>query len=166
MDERNGIGKAGGLAWGLSADLKHFKEVTTRTGGHGQINAVIMGRKTWDSLPEKFKPLPGRLNIILTAQKGIVFPSRVLNFSSLDEALKKINQLSEIENVFVIGGAQVYSQAIVHLACGQLYVTYLKGDFACDVFFPVIPASFKLVESSPWFCESAIQYRFCQYQKV
>ncbi len=166
IDEKNGIGKNGGLAWGLSADLKHFKEVTIRTSGTGKINAVIMGRKTWDSLSEKVKPLPGRLNIVLTAQKGIIFPLGVLSFSSLDEALKKINQLSEIENVFVIGGVRVYNQAIAHRACHQLYVTHLKGDFACDAFFPVLPVSFKLVKGSPWFCESAIQYRFCQYQRI
>ncbi len=166
MDERNGIGKNGGLAWHLSADLKYFKELTTRTSGPGKINAVIMGRKTWDSLPEKYKPLPGRPNIVLTTQKGIVFPSGVLSFSSLDEALKKINQLSEIEHVFMIGGAQVFNQTIDHPACRRLYVTHLKGDFACDTFFPVPPASFKLVKESPWLCENAISYRFCQYQKT
>ena len=166
IDEKNGIGKQGALAWHLSADLKHFKEITTTTSDPGKKNVVIMGRKTWDSLPKKFKPLPGRLNVVLTAQKGIVFPNGVLNFSSLVEALQELDHRSDLENIFVIGGAQIFTQALKDPACRDLFVTHLKSDFHCDVFFSPIPASFKLVEELPWANEGDIQYHFSRYQKA
>ena len=72
MDEERGIGKQGTLAWRLPADLKHFKEITTEVKDMKKQNAVIMGRKTWESLPEKFRPLPQRLNIVVTTQPNYV----------------------------------------------------------------------------------------------
>ncbi len=166
IDEKNGLGKKGGLAWHLPADLKHFKEITTRTCGSGRQNAVIMGRKTWESLPEKSKPLPGRCNVVLTTQKDMILPPEVLKFSVLDESLIELNKLSKIGDIFIIGGAQVYAQAAAHPACQKLYVTRLKGDFGCDTFFPLIPPSFKIIEESSPAKEVEIQYRFCQYQKI
>jgi dihydrofolate reductase len=63
----SGIGRAGQLPWRLPGDLAFFKRVTSQVTGAGR-NAVIMGRKTWDSIPSKFRPLPGRLNIVISSQ--------------------------------------------------------------------------------------------------
>ena len=166
IDEKNGIGKKGGLAWKLSADLKHFKEITTTTIDPQKKNAVIMGRKTWDSLPEKFKPLPGRLNVVLSQNANQMSFSGVLFFTFFDEALKYLNIKEEIENIFVIGGAQVYIHALEHPKCENLYVTHLKGDFGCDTFFSNIPNTFLRKDSLAWLFEGPIQYRFSQYQKI
>ena len=78
FDSKYGIGKNGELAWHLPSDLKHFKEITTAVSNPVKKNAVIMGRKTWDSLPQKFRPLGGRVNMILTKEKNINLPPEVL----------------------------------------------------------------------------------------
>ncbi|MBF0489312.1 MAG: dihydrofolate reductase [Candidatus Omnitrophica bacterium] len=166
LDDKNGIGKNNNLAWRLSADLKHFKELTTKVSDPLKQNALIMGRKTWDSLPEKYKPLPGRLNIVLSRQQSRPLFVDVLLSSSLEDILKDLKKRGDIESVFVIGGAQIYSQSIHHPSCSNLYITQVKGDFICDAFFPAIPDSFKIKEESSWQTEGSIQYRFCQYQKI
>jgi dihydrofolate reductase len=164
MDANNGIGKNGDLAWRLPPDLKHFKEVTMNAAA-GKRNAVIMGRKTWDSLPEKFKPLPGRLNVVLSQNTEVLLPLDVLLFSSLEQALSDLDLKGDIDQIFVIGGGQIFTLGLLHPACKDLYVTHLKGDFNCDAFFPEVPASFKKINESPWFNEGPITYSFCQYRK-
>ena len=166
MDEKNGIGKNNTLAWRLSADLKHFKEITTQTQDPQKINAVIMGRETWDSLPEKFRPLPNRLNIVLSQNKDLQISQGGIVQASLEEALQKVTSRSDIDQVFVIGGAQIYDQAISHSDCKSLYITCVKGDFHCDAFFPQIPDKFKDMKFSSWQTEGAIQYRFALYQRL
>ena len=112
FDEKNGIGKNNDLAWRLSSDLKHFKEITTQTKDPAKKNAVIMGRKTWDSLPEKFKPLPGRLNVILSRNLSIHIHLPLV-YAELDAALNALSVMEDIEEIFVIGGAQIFSHAII-----------------------------------------------------
>ncbi len=165
MDEKNGIGKNGDLAWRLPADLKHFKEITTSVGQAGKINAVIMGRKTWDSLPEKFKPLPGRANVILSRASDIQVPMGVPVFSNLDQTFEFLELEESIENIFVIGGGQIFTEALKDPHCQKLYLTHLKGDFHCDTFFPNIPSFFKKHEESQWFSEGTLQYQFVEYRK-
>lgn len=109
-----GIGKHGQLPWKLPTDMKFFKSVTSATSSPLKKNAVIMGRVTWESIPEKFRPLPGRLNVILT-RRGIKWdrPGVVVS-ESLDAALALLATppySSEVETVFVIGGGQVYKYA-------------------------------------------------------
>src|SRR5689334_18443373 len=87
MDLNSGIGKDGNLPWDIPGDLRHFKDITSRPHSMLKKNAVIMGRKTWESLPEKFRPLPGRVNLVLTHNKKIEFPAGVLKADNLDTAL-------------------------------------------------------------------------------
>ena len=134
LDEQNGIGKQGGLLCHLPADLKHFKEVTT---GH----TVIMGRKTFESLPKG--ALPNRTNIVLTSDKNIEnYPGCVV-VRSLDEALA---HSQEDEVLFIIGGGEVYRSSM-DLA-DKLYITRIHHTFnGADTFFPKIDAdSWELVE--------------------
>ncbi len=146
-DEARGIGKAGLLPWHLPADLKHFKEITTAPSGAG-ANVVIMGRKTWESIPDKFRPLPGRQNVVITSQSAYALPQGVLKASSLGQALEIVGNKrdGQFGDVFVIGGAQVFSEAIHHPSCQKIYLTRIWGRFDCDVFFPEIPLKF--VETS------------------
>jgi dihydrofolate reductase len=122
IDEKNGIGKNNLLPWYLPADLKHFKTITT---GH----PIIMGRKTFDSIG---KALPNRRNIVISRQSGLKIPGIEL-CSSLNDAI----ELCKVENdVFVIGGAQIFEQALP--LANVLYLTIIHEDFDADVFFPVI----------------------------
>lgn len=166
MDQRNGIGKAGKLPWNLPEDMRHFKSVTLTTTVSGLRNAVVMGRKTWESIPERFRPLAGRLNVVLTHQGNYPLPADVLRAKGLEEAMALCSERQEkerIDQVFVIGGASVYQQAIGHPLCRTIYVTKIEGDFGCDAFFPDFEKDFKGSERSPDSCANGIRYYFCTY---
>lgn len=120
--ENNGIGKNNQLLWHLPADLKHFKDITN---GH----AILMGRKTYASIG---KPLPNRRNIVITRNTELEIPG-VEVVHSLADAITICQDLDEI---FVIGGAEIYNQALDY--CHKIYLTVVRGDFKADAFFPVI----------------------------
>ena len=162
FDSGYGIGKNGQLPWRLSSDLKHFKQVTMSVADPSKKNAVIMGRKTWESLPEKARPLPGRLNVILTRKTPSDLPREVVFTSSFDIALNKLD-VHEIDNVFVIGGAQVYAEVINHPLCQKIWVTHIKGKHDCDVFFPPISRSFLLISASEEQEEDGICFQYSEY---
>jgi dihydrofolate reductase len=122
--KNNEIGRGNDLLWKLPADLKRFKELTT---GH----TIIMGRKTFESLPKG--ALPNRRNIILSRDTGVSYENCEV-YSSLDAALIK---LIHEEEVFIIGGGQVYNQALV--LADKLYLTRVHAEFPeADTFFPII----------------------------
>jgi len=116
IDEAGGIGKDGDLPWQLSADMAHFKKMTQGAGK----NAVIMGRKTWDSIPDKFRPLPHRRNVVLSRQQDLELPDGTLLANELDGALASCQ---DCEEVFVIGGGAIYEQALAHPDCTTCHLT-------------------------------------------
>ncbi len=158
LDEERGIGKGGVLPWHLPADLRYFKQVTTPRQGDPE-NVLIMGRKTWESIPLKFRPLPGRLNVVISGQPGYPLPDGVGLFSSLQDALTAYCDKGFGE-VFVIGGARVFSQAIKHPLCEKLYLTLIEGRFDADVVFPNIPAEFFETDRSRKFQENEKTFSF------
>jgi dihydrofolate reductase len=119
------IGRNNDLPWHLPDDMKYFMQTTK---GH----CVIMGRKNYESIPEKFKPLPNRVNIVITGQKDFVAPGCVV-VHSLAQALKKASELGPTE-VFLIGGSEVYKQGIP--LAKKLYLTEIKAEIGGDVYFP------------------------------
>lgn len=121
ISENNAIGKDNQLLWYLPADLKHFKNITT---GH----TVIMGRKTFDSVG---RPLPNRRNIIITRHVMHIEGCEVV--SSIDAALALC---ADEEEVFIVGGAEIYRQSI-HLT-DRIYLTIVHQKFDADSFFPEI----------------------------
>jgi dihydrofolate reductase len=124
LDRRGAIGRGGGLLWHESEDLKHFRRVTLGC-------PVIMGRKTWDSLPERFRPLPGRRNIVVTRQAAWQ-ASGAERAASLDEA-QALG--SGADKVFVIGGGELYALALPH--ADELVLTEIDAMFDnADTFFP------------------------------
>ena len=121
---RNGaIGRDNDLLWKEPADQKHFA-ATTR--GH----AVVMGRRTWESLPPRFRPLPGRRNLVVTRSGGFEAPG-AQTADSLDAALQR---LATEPLVFVIGGAQLYAQALPRV--DEMVLTEIDADLEGDVHFP------------------------------
>lgn len=138
-----GIGYCGKLPWRLPGDMAHFKRVTSTPPCSGKTNAVIMGRKTWESIPSKFRPLDGRTNVILTRDPSkVVVPDtaeEVVVATSLKEATQKLAALEGIGDIFVIGGGEVYQEAVnTGLIKRVLYteVSGLSDDFKFDTFFP------------------------------
>jgi dihydrofolate reductase len=130
--ENNGIGKDNQLLWHLPADLKHFKNTTS---GH----TVIMGRKTFDSVG---KPLPNRRNIVITRAPSLEIPgAEVVN--TLDAAIALCDP---DEEVFIVGGAQIYKMAMP--VTDKIYLTVVKGNFEADTFFPAIDPEIWKEESS------------------
>ncbi len=120
-----GLGKGGELLWRLPDDMKRFKALTT---GH----TVVMGRKTWESIPEKFRPLPDRTNIVITRDDSYEAFGAIIAHT-LAEALQKAREVEQ-EEVFVIGGAQVYADSLTE--ANRLYLTLVDSDDEADVFFP------------------------------
>lgn len=125
ISQNNCIGKNGQLPWHLPEDLKHFREVTT-----GKI--VLMGRKTWESLPAKFRPLPNRLNLIVTRQADYVVPNEVEIYTTIEAA----ETAHPTEEIMVIGGAEIYRQTIDR--ANKLYITHINQIIEGDAFFPEI----------------------------
>lgn len=122
----NELGKGNDLIWHLPEDLKRFKRVTS---GH----SIIMGRKTFESIG---KPLPNRTSVIITTDNSYKKEGCIV-VHSMEEALAAVHKESE---VFIIGGAQVYRQALTMEAVTQLDITEVHEEFEADVFFPEIDA--------------------------
>ena len=175
-----GIGKNGSLPWKLPGDMAYFKDITTKTADPKKQNAVIMGRKTWESIPAKFRPLKSRLNIVLTRQQLDENDSRsangssklgsssdVLKCSSLSSAMSLLMSTEyqdHLENIFVIGGGQVYKEAVEAPECAVIHLTLIESDFECDTFFPEIdPKRFALWSAAPPRSDNDIRYHFLCY---
>jgi dihydrofolate reductase len=164
VDRRLGIGKGGELPWRLSGDLKFFKQLTTSVSDPGGRNAVIMGRKTWESIPPKRRPLPDRTNIVVTRDSNYAVPEGVIRASSLDDALAKLSN-PPTEHCFVIGGGEIYKQAVGDPRCRKIYLTAVSGEFGCDTFFPPFEQEFELAEDSPLQNENGIEFSFKTYHR-
>ncbi|XP_017039687.1 dihydrofolate reductase [Drosophila ficusphila] len=144
--ENFGIGIKGDLPWRLKSELKYFSHTTKKTNDPAKHNAVVMGRKTYFGVPESKRPLPDRLNIVLsTTLKPEELPESVLLFPNLEEALKFLEGKEEVENTWIVGGSGVYAEAMASPKCHRLYITKIQQEFECDTFFPAIPDSFQEV---------------------
>jgi len=169
LDQKNGIGKEGKLPWALSGDMQRFKTITLASSERNKINAVIMGRKTWESILPKFRPLIGRLNVVLTKKADYPFPRGVLKAQSLESAVTLLDNeeyQKKIDHIFVIGGASVYREAIEHPLCRKIYLTKIVGDFSCDCFFPEFEKNFEKIESLSSCSDRGITYSFCTYRRI
>jgi dihydrofolate reductase len=141
-DEALGIGHAGGLPWRLPGDMAYYKR-TTSNAPAGQQNAVIMGRRTFESIPAKFRPLKGRLNVVLSRDPAYA-PAGVLPAGALAEALALLEGRAEIAHVFIVGGAELYREALLHPACTRVLLTRVHARFACDTFLAPFEHDFML----------------------
>lgn len=146
------IGKRGGLPWYIPPELKRFKEITM---GY----PIIMGRKTHESIG---RVLPGRTNIIITHDPDYQAEGcRVVN--SLDEALRQAMLAQGDDEVFVIGGGQIYEQALPR--ADRLYLTYIDKEIEGDVFFPDYSEFKKVLSESQWQEHEGIRYKFLELER-
>jgi len=155
------IGSEGAMPWHLPADLAHFQHLTR---GH----AVIMGRRTWESLPPRFRPLPGRTNIVVTSLDVLDGAATAGSLSSaleLADVLVASGDLAEDATRWIIGGARMFSSA-VGLA-DVLEITEIDLTVAGDTFAPEIPArEWQVDAQTPWsLSDEGLPYRFVTYAR-
>ena len=155
VDNNWGIGFNGDLLEHIPEDLKYFKELTS---GH----CVMMGRKTWDSLPKK--PLPNRKNYIISSSQPAILGNNIIRFQ-MDDAITFLNYVWE--DVFIIGGGVIYKELLPY--CDRVYVTKIFKDHAeIDTYFPNLDES---DEWAPGMCSSihnykGLTYQFWQYDRI
>jgi dihydrofolate reductase len=142
MDEDRVIGRQGALPWDVPQDLAHFRKLT-------KDHVVVMGRKTWDSLPAKRRPLPDRTNVVVSRHpEQLSLPPEVLSASSPDEALRVAQDaaLAASKTVWVIGGAELY-KALLPM-CDEVHLTVIRGKHEGDAHLPRFEDSFELSSRS------------------
>jgi dihydrofolate reductase len=148
MTKERVIGKHNSLPWHIREDLKNFKELTTG-------NVVIMGRKTYESLPQKFRPLPNRHNIVLSrsmaSQEGIEL------CDSVENALR-IAKLHH-KNIFIIGGSTIYNQFLPFT--DTMFISYIKKNYEGDTYFPAFDETIWDITETREFEE----FTFVKYEK-
>lgn len=151
--QNGAIGKDNDLLWHISEDLKYFKRITLGS-------PIIMGRKTWESLP--FKPLPKRENIVISSNKDYKLDNATV-FHSLDEA---VQYAKKFENCFIIGGGMIYNTILPF--CDKLYITKVHKSFEADTFFPEIDTKIWELESESEMQKdepSGLEFQFLVYKK-
>ncbi|MCW2688012.1 MAG: dihydrofolate reductase [Mycobacterium sp.] len=148
------IGRGGGIPWRLPEDLVRFKELTV---GH----TVLMGRLTWESLPTKFRPLPGRRNVVLTRDAGYQADGAEV-VTDLDDALKAADG-----ELWVIGGGQIYVAALPHATgCEVTEVDVSLPREDGDVIAPVLDDSW-ITDDADWrTSRTGLRYRFSTYSRI
>ena len=153
LANNNVIGHHNTLPWHLPEDLKHFREIT-------QGKTVIMGRKTWDSLPPKFRPLPGRRNIVVSRNRALRLDgAEVVGSLEAAQAL-----LGSAEEAIIIGGAELYRQALA--LANRLYLTRIDADFAGDAFFPALDAADWIeLSRTPAVSAEGLRYAFLRMER-
>ena len=155
--ENNVIGKNNNLPWHLPADMKYFRDTTM---GH----CVIMGRKNYESIPLKYRPLDGRTNIVVTRQKDFTAEDCIV-VNSIERALDVAKEENETE-VFIIGGADIYKQTI--RIANKIHYTKIHHAFEGDAFFPKIDDQWKLISKKDIQPDekNKFPFSFCVYEKI
>ena len=168
---KNGeIGSKGKLLWSIPSDLKHFKDITTS----GKINMIIMGRKTYESLPTYPSSLPDRINSVITSKARLLeeneyYDEDVVFFDGIEEVLGTIERYEEglgLDNeYFIIGGGAIYKQFLS--LCNKIYLTEVDQEFPeADTYFKYNKGEFKVVEESEEKEENGFKFKFKTLKRV
>jgi dihydrofolate reductase/thymidylate synthase len=166
------IGVNNTIPWSIPSDMANFKNLTSKTCDPHLKNAVIMGRNTWTSIPDKFKPLKGRFNIVVSRNPSLradlSIPIEVAFAGSFEEALCIANQQENIENIFVIGGQALYAAAIASPLCYKIYFTEVFLDVPqADAFFPPLPPfRYTITYASEIEEENGVKFRFLTFSNT
>jgi dihydrofolate reductase len=151
------IGKNNDLPWHLPTDLKKFKEIT-------EDSFVIMGRKCWESIPEKFRPLPNRDNIIITRDLDYAAAGATV-INDLETIIRVFKNDGEVGEVFIIGGSEIYKETFKH--ADKLYLTQIFNEIEGDTYLEGLDFNeWVLTETSEHFIENDIEFRFTTFDKL
>jgi dihydrofolate reductase len=154
MSNNSVIGKNNTLPWHLPTDLKYFKDTTN---GH----TVVMGRKCWESIPEKYRPLPNRKNIVVSRNKDYVAKGAIV-INDLERILS--SNENNLEQIFIIGGAELYKEAFKY--ANKLFLTQIFQDVDGDIILEGLNSKdWCLYEGSEIYEENGFKFRFELYQK-
>ncbi len=158
--ENNAIGLNNDLLWRLPNDMKFFKETTS---GHH----IITGRKNYISIPKKFRPLPNRTNLVLTRQADFTDEGSFV-FNNLESAINYAKSNNETE-LFIIGGGQIYQEALNKDLIDKMYVTHVHHNFEADTFFPEIDNTVWSKKNTEFHAQDEkhpYSYSFVVYEKM
>jgi dihydrofolate reductase len=156
----NAIGKDNDLLWHLPNDMKYFKEKTLN-------HHIITGRKNYISIPKKYRPLVNRTNIVLTRSTDFSEEGCIVKHS-LQEAIEYAKSNNEVE-LFIIGGGQIYKEALENGLVDRMYITHVKSDYEADTFFPIVnEANWNKVSEVVFEADEKHQhpYSFAVYEKM
>lgn len=182
-DRNLGIGRGGRLPWRLPREMRYFRELTC-----GELDAwgrpdpdasptapaVVMGRRTWESIPAPYRPLRGRHNVVVTRDPDYPVPSEVLRAGDLEEGLERAGERAGAPRegaaggarIFVIGGAEIYRRAVELPACESIYLTRIDADFGCDTHFPPIDErAYELASIVDEVTEGDLAYRIERWRR-
>jgi dihydrofolate reductase len=151
------IGMNGKMPWHIPEDLAHFKRMTLGA-------PVIMGRKTWDSLPARFRPLPGRLNLVISRQNDFLAGQVGIGLQTASSLQAALDMTSQHTEVWIIGGAQIYSQALP--LASKIVVTHIDAEFAGDAFAPKLDASWIEKSRESHTAASGLRLAFVTYART
>jgi len=155
-DKNMGIGREGDLPWRFKKDMAFFRETTQDADNP----VVIMGRKTWESIPHRFRPLKGRYNIVLTRQSDYQVPLNVGLAQSFDDAVALAKTMGD--RYFIIGGGHIYGLALASPDTHIVHLTEVDAEFSCDTFLPALDG-FQRVWWDEWIEEGDHRFRFTRW---
>lgn len=175
MTEDGGIGKNGTLPWPrLKTDMSFFRSLSTNCPIEGKQNVVIMGRKTWFSIPPQNRPLKDRINVVVSKTMEQPPPGAHLLAHSVKEALDLINNTilsRSIALVWIIGGSNIYKEAMLMPGPMRIFITKILNNFDCDTYFPLeIMSKWKFMSDHqyskiPTRQENGVPFKFEVYEK-
>lgn len=150
------LGRGGDLIWHIPEDMRRFKELTM---GH----PVIMGRKTWESIPAKYRPLPGRTNIVVSRDAGYVAEGAQVA-TSLEAALALAKTAPGAEEILIAGGGQLYAEALP--LTDRLCLTLVESNEPADVYFPPYESEFTKIVSDESHESNGLKYRWVDLERA
>ena len=165
IDSAGGIGLDGTIPWRLPSELQYFRKITSQNL-RGTRSALIMGRKTWESLPPKNRPLKGRFNIVISSTIELERHPDLAQARSLDEAILLAKLMPDIDTVFIIGGESVYKEALEKSDWAAIFLSLVPGDYGCDTFFPKVSARvYRVAQSEQDGWTATVYERFIEKRK-
>lgn len=163
-DADRGIGRANDLPWPrLPGDLAHFKRITATTRAPGRQNATIMGRRTWESLPAFYRPMPGRINVVISRSTDLL-PGAAAVAPTLDAAIADA-MAAGAESIYVVGGGQLFALAVDDPRCAVIYYTRIDARFPHDTAFPAFEDRFALDAEDPPRADAGVRYTIQRWRR-
>ncbi|MDB4976480.1 MAG: hypothetical protein JWN48_4821 [Myxococcaceae bacterium] len=163
-DQANGIGKDGKLPWRLPSEMAFFKRLTS-AAPVGRRNAVVMGRKTYESIAPRFRPLTERFNMVLSRDPSYR-PQGAFVAQSFDQALSALGQLETLAQIFCIGGGEIYRIALLHPCCRRVHLTRVHQAFECDTRLADLSVHFALATADGPHQDNGLSYTFETYERT